>query len=314
MPSGVELAQVQPAVILSVDLGKTTCRLRVTQGDTVLDEARGVGAPGLADYAGEESSYSAIMITLDRLKDSSRAAITHCGVGAPGTEADRSAAKGLLKRLNRALRIPIAIINDALAAHVGAFSGGQGVILIAGTGAIAVGLGADGLVKHVDGWGPWLGDDGGGRWIGQQGLQHALRSYDNRGSYTSLRDAAIAMAGDLDTLPRWVSETGEPARRLASFAPTVLDHAMAGDTDAAGIVGKATAYLAAAASAVSVPYGLPVAVTGGLFEHRYFRNHLLISLEDRGLATIEPAGDALSGVATIAVETNLPHERRVTRA
>lgn len=298
--------------VLAVDLGKTSCRAQVVYGHTVMCSVHGPGAPSLADYGGEQSAYLSITNALSQLSDTVKTRITHCGIGAAGVESGRAAARLLRKRLHETLlQVPVAIINDALAAHIGAFAGGTGTTLITGTGAVAYGLGADGLLKQVDGWGPWLGDEGGGRWIGEQGLQHALRYADKRGAYTSLLDAVTTLTGNLGTLPQWVSETGEPARRLASFAPVVLDHARAGDIAAAGIVGKATDHLAAAAAAS--PHGSPVAVIGGLFEHPYFHDHLKIALMDRGLRVVDPLGGPLAGAAILAVNSQLPHERHVTR-
>ena len=62
--------------------------------------------------------------------------------------------------------------NDAYAACVGAFSGGVGGIVIAGTGSI--GLAVVGGERHmVGGWGFQLGDHGSGAWVGH----HAVRRF-----------------------------------------------------------------------------------------------------------------------------------------
>ena len=84
-------------------------------------------------------------------------------------------------------------------AHAGALDGEPGVVLIAGTGVVALAIGADGALRTADGWGPWLGDEGGGAWIGAAGLRTALRAHDGRGRSTTLLDAARARfgAGDL---------------------------------------------------------------------------------------------------------------------
>lgn len=298
--------------VLAVDLGKTSCRVEVVRGTDVIGAAHGPGSPGLADFDGEDAAYRAIETAIGRLEPALFAQVTHCGIGAAGVESGNAAALALLARLTETLGIQVAIVNDAIAAHVGAFSGGSGTILITGTGAIAYGLGSDGMLKQVDGWGPWLGDEGSGRWIGQEGLQQALRHADKRGAFTSLLDAAIALTGSVKTLPQWVSETGAPARRLASFAPAVLDHAQAGDTAAAGIVGRATSSLAATAAAAS-QRDSSVAVVGGLFEHPYFREHLVIALADRGLSVVKPLGGPIAGAALVALDSHLPHERHVRR-
>ncbi|WP_035879962.1 N-acetylglucosamine kinase, partial [Cryobacterium sp. MLB-32] len=229
-----------------------------------------------------------------------------------GAEAAPDAARELVALLRRTFGVPVALLNDGLAAHVGAFAGAPGTVLIAGTGAVAFGVNATGGIRQVDGLGPWLGDEGSGCWLGRSGLQAALRAGDGRGPETLLRLDAEALAGGLDRLPQWVAASGTPARTLASFAPRVLDRAAEGDATAVGIVDTACAFLtrtvAAAAEGDST-----VVVTGGLLSHSYFSTRLDIALAAVNLARVAALGDALSGAAIVAGRTGLPHERTVIR-
>lgn len=298
--------------VLSVDLGKTSCRVRLSRGTEVLWEGYGKGAPGLFAANGEELAFRAIDALARNLEPTQRDAIGAIGIGSAGVEAGRDAALALAKRVATEYSAPTALINDALAAHVGAFAGGPGTILIAGTGAIAFGLDRAGQLRQVDGWGPQLGDEGGGRWIGRQGLLAALRDHDGRASFTSLTQAATALAGDLAALPQWVSASGHEARQLASFAPTVLDHAQAGDATAVDIVSRAAGLLARTASAAASDHA-PLCVVGGLFTHPYFHRMLLEALPTQGLSAGEPVGSALDGAILVATDSTLPHESRVIR-
>jgi N-acetylglucosamine kinase-like BadF-type ATPase len=54
----------------------------------------------------------------------------------------------------------VVLTHDAEAALVGGAGQRYGVVLIAGTGAIAYGVNARGEARRADGWGPLLGDDG----------------------------------------------------------------------------------------------------------------------------------------------------------
>jgi N-acetylglucosamine kinase-like BadF-type ATPase len=83
------------------------------------------------------------------------------------------------------------VTNDAVTAHLGALGGEPGVVVVAGTGAIALAVRADGATARADGYGSRLGDDGGGHWIGRAGLAAALRAADGRpgGSHQLLRRA-----------------------------------------------------------------------------------------------------------------------------
>ena len=301
-----------PDAVLAVDLGKTSCRARLVVEGTVVAEQTGAGAPGLADVRGEDSAFEAIAEAVDRLG----APLIHLGtigVGAAGVEANPDASLSLAKRVRESFGAPTALINDALAAHVGAFGGGPGTVLITGTGAVAFCIDQVGDLRQVDGWGPLLGDDGGGRWIGQEGFRAALRDADGRSASTSLTHAAADLAGDLRGLPRWVSGSGHDARQLASFAPTVLAHAEDGDAIAVEIIRGAAAHLTQTVIAAGHPE-LAVCVVGGLYDHPYFHQTLDAALAVAGITVHEPLGSPLDGASTIASTTDLPHESRIVRA
>jgi len=164
-------------------------------------------------------------------------------------------------------------------------------VLIAGTGVVALAIGADGALRMTDGWGPWLGDEGGGAWIGAAGLRAALRAHDGRGPSTALLDAARARFGAPQTWPAHLTD----AAALASFAPEVL--AAQGDNVAIAIVGAAAEALATAARAAGDG---PVAMVGGLAGFEALRRHLDL---------VPAVGDALDG----ALRLREIHERHVIR-
>ena len=330
--------QEAPPTILAVDLGKTSCRVRVTRGAEVLGESTGEGAPGLAEDNGAALSHRAILGAVERLSAVERhnaverlgaiagpgkkllTSIESIGIGAAGVEAAPDAARELIRSLREAsgtptttpFAAPIALISDGLAAHAGACGGGAGTVLIAGTGAVVFTVNSLGRVRQIDGWGPWLGDEGSGRWIGQCGLQAALRASDGRGPQTALLGDAAKLAGGLAELPRWTSAMGAPARALGTFAPTVIARAADGDEVATGIVDEACRLLAIACVAASDDAG-EVRVTGGLASQPHFRARLDSALRTSGLTTIPPLGDALNGAALVAGNRRLPYEGRVIR-
>ena len=172
------------------------------------------------------------------------------------------------------------------------WTGSPAVVLIAGTGVVALAIGADGTLRTADGWGPWLGDEGGGAWIGAAGLRAALRAHDGRGPSTTLLDAARARFGAPETWPAQV--TGAAA--VASFAPDVL--AAQDDATAMAIVSAAAEALAATVRAVGDG---PVAMVGGLAGAQALRAQLDL---------VPAAGDALDGALRLAT-IHEPHVIRV---
>ncbi|MFI7228675.1 BadF/BadG/BcrA/BcrD ATPase family protein [Nonomuraea angiospora] len=119
----------------------------------------------------------------------------------------------------------VLITTDVVTSHAGAFAGGEGVVLAAGTGAIALGVG-DG-VRQVDGWGYLYGDAGSGFWIGRRGLDAAFRGFDGRAEPGPLTERAQAVFGDLAGLPERLYLAPDAVARIARFAVHVLE--LAGD-------------------------------------------------------------------------------------
>ncbi len=298
-------------VPLALDLGKTHCRARVTVAGQPFSET-GPGAPGLADRDGVQVAVEAVLRLVAALPAEVADRVDGLGVGAAGVDADRAAAETFARLLAHRLGAPVAVASDVVTAHVGALQTAPGTVLVTGTGAVACLIRADARMVRADGWGPLLGDEGSGRWIGQAGLQHALRAYDGRGPATSLTEPAAGLRGTMEELPGYVHGSGEPSRRLAAFAPTVLSHAEAGDPVALQIVDDAVGLLTETAGVVAPP-ATPVCVVGGLAGSEFFIRRLHASLRRRGLRPTAPAGDALAGAATIACRTDLPHERFAIR-
>ncbi|MEE2851932.1 MAG: N-acetylmuramic acid 6-phosphate etherase [Actinomycetota bacterium] len=269
-------------MIVAIDLGKTSCRA-AAGGRRV----EGAGAPGLAMPGGVRAAEAAIVAVARDF-----GSVDEVVVGAAGALAAPDAARALGDALLKSFRAQcVTVTSDAVIAHAGALNGEPGVVLIAGTGVVALAIDADGALRTADGWGPWLGDEGGGTWIGAAGLRAALRGHDGRGPSTVLLDAARARFGAPETWPAQLTD----AAALASFAPDVL--AAKGDAAALAIIGAAAKALAATARAAGDG---PVAMVGGLAEVEALRERLDL---------IRAAGDALDG----ALRLGPIHEPHVTR-
>ncbi|WP_288969384.1 BadF/BadG/BcrA/BcrD ATPase family protein [uncultured Microbacterium sp.] len=289
----------------SVDLGKSRCRV-VIDGDGERVARAGVGAPGLAAAGGVESALEAILPLLegDRLD--------LIGVGAAGAWLAPHAAQELSSRLAAASGAAVAVASDVVTAHAGALAGAGGVLLIAGTGAAALGVDADGA-RLVDGWGPELGDFGSGSWLGREALRAVLRADDALGARTALTAAIAQPVGAPSDIQAWLAQREPLPRRLATLAPLVLDAAADGDAVAGEIVAEAIRLLTATAVAASTRTA-DVVIHGGLTDHAWFRASLTSSLQTAGRTIVPASGDALDGALLLARRTDLPHERFVHRA
>ncbi|MGN8025129.1 N-acetylglucosamine kinase [Microbacterium sp. 22242] len=290
---------------VAIDLGKSLCRARFTDGDAVV-RREGGGAPGIAARGGVALALEAIRPLLADVRPA------RIGVGAAGAMYAAAEAVALARALAEEHRAPVAVASDVVTAHAGALGGEEGVLLVAGTGAVALGV-AVASYRIVDGWGPELGDLGSGSWIGREGVRAALRARDGLGAPTVLTDALAPLIGDAGSPVAWVGGASAPARLLATFAPAVLDGAEQGDAVAVGIRDEAARLLAETALAASGAAST-VAVHGGLTAHDGFRAAVTSALAARGLEAVPARGDALDGAAMIAEGRAPLHERFVHRA
>jgi N-acetylglucosamine kinase-like BadF-type ATPase len=177
----------------------------------------------------------------------------------------------------------VAVGDDTDAALAGAFRGGPGVVVIAGTGSGAAGRDATGREARVGGHGFLLGDEGSGYWIGREAVRAALRAADGTGPPTALRDAVGVAFGHLLAAERQVHERPTDRQLLARLVPVVAaaaagqpparalghgspDATAGGDAEARRILAEAAGHLVDLAEAVRARLGpLPVAGVGGIF-------------------------------------------------
>lgn len=222
------------------------------------------------------------------------------GLAGVGNETERVAVERALGAAG--IAGAVRIISDGEIALHGAFGGGAGVLLIAGTGSVAYGRGPDGRMERCGGWGMMVGDEGSGYAIGRSGLAAALRSVDGREGETQLLPALMeALSLDTPTgIPPWAGRVSKS--EIAALARTVLDVAAAGDGLALRVVEHHARELASHVIALAHRLGpwpddVPVVFHGGVL-----RSGLYASMVDLQLSQnahryrIQPAqADAVHG-------------------
>jgi N-acetylmuramic acid 6-phosphate etherase len=296
--------------VVGIDLGKTGCR-GATRGGPVVE---GPGAPGLADPGGVASAVAAVRGVLSTLLDRRGDVPTALFVGSAGAEAAPLQREELAHALTGLLPgTAVGIASDSVTAHAGALDGAPGTVLAVGTGSVALGFGSDGHRVQVDGWGPWLGDDGSGAWIGRAAMRAVLSARDGRGPTTRLARVTEQHYGDLDRLPLTISASASVARTSAELVPDVITAADEGDLVARGILDAAVAawveLTLAAAHAVDQPV---VAVVGGLAGAPWLMERFTERLPDD--LRLQPArGTSLDGALLLAERHDLVHEKVVLR-
>lgn len=169
----------------------------------------------------------------------------------------------------------VLLCGDEEIALDGAFPGGSGILVIAGTGSNVIARAANGTLFGAGGWGPVLGDEGSGYWIGNQALRAALHARD-RGIPTRLLDE-IQRFWKLDSLGDLIAHGNrQPIPDFAELAPIVARCADNADALANRILEQAGEELAqqvavafgkmqASEPNVSGPIG--IAYTGSVLTH-----------------------------------------------
>jgi N-acetylglucosamine kinase-like BadF-type ATPase len=202
----------------------------------------------------------------------------------------------------------VRVVHDSEIAHAGALDGEAGIVVIAGTGSVALGNAETGEpFVRAGGWGYFFGDEGSALWVARVALRRAM-SRSDRGEASLLRDRALAFYGthSLRALQHAFAH-GELTRpALASFARDVLAAAEEGDHDARDVRAAAAGELADLAATVERHFPRAamclVSYAGGLFADAPFAEAFGDALQ-RALPQAElfdPAHEPAEGALLLA--------------
>ena len=219
---------------LGIDGGGTSCRARIRDAAGVLrGQAQGGPANIHQDF---DAALANILATARQAAAEAGIGVENlqAGLGLAGATGPEQCARVL------AANLPFATLHvdsDGYAACVGAHLGGDGGIVIVGTGSAGFAL-VHGQRIGIGGHGFALGDQGSGAVIGREALTRSLLAHDGLGEASPLTLAIMAHFGDD---PGHVIAWARTAmsRDYAQFAPQAIAAAMAGDAIGAGIVGQA---------------------------------------------------------------------------
>jgi glucosamine kinase len=280
-------------LFLGIDAGGTSSKARLTdENGTLMGEAKGGPAN---TRIGIEALHTTLMdvcmqtVKAAGLADSDLTNI-RCGMGVAGIN------RMGMKPQIQALRFPFANIqfsSDAMIANLGAHMGGDGAILILGTGSV-------GLVKRgedsfsIGGYGFPISDEGSGAALGLSAIRHALRALDGRTRPSPLSQAVTKEFDNaIPKVIAWMDEAS--AGDYARFAPLVMDYAENGDEIALSIVRDAALHVERFVETI-ISRGAPRCVLmGGLADRMkpWLRQRIVAQLD-------EPMGDALDGALILA--------------
>ncbi len=210
---------------------------------------------------------------------------------------DREVVSATLRRLG--FRGQVLAVNDALIALVAGADEDPGVVVVAGTGSIAYGVGPTGIAARAGGWGEVYGDEGSGFWVGKLALAAVVRASDRRGPQTALTPLVLRHAGTerIDGLVAQVYARPDRRQAIAAMAGLVARADADGDAVAREILSAAADELVLAARSVVEQLAMRgerfrVVLSGGLFKMA----PTVASMVAQRIAEIAPR--AVTGVLT----------------
>ena len=217
-------------------------------------------------------------------------------VASKGIWTDRER-RALARRLHGLARRVI-VVSDAQAALLGALDGRPGVLILAGTGSIAVGRDRRGRWTRAGGLGPLFGDEGSGFWLGREWVRTTSHGADIETALALLR-------------------TSNPVGRIAALAPNVIGRARRGDPRARRIVRIGQAELGShvvdIARRLRLPEPVLVSWAGSVLSDTWYRAGVQRAVRRAGLRArwVAPRSEPVVAAARLAQAlANGPRRRR----
>ncbi len=286
-------------IVIGADVGGTSSRVALFRGDAERARAEGRGGPmraGSGEALAERLAELARPLLLR--EDGPRADAFVVGASGAGRSAEREELRAAIERHRLAWNV--IVVGDAELARAAAFSGGAGVLVIAGTGSIAISQDDAGTMRRVGGLGWRMGDQGSGYWLATRALEAVGLMHDSIGPPTRLAERlpAAAKVPGVAALVRW--STTASAADVAALAPAVIACADEGDPVAGELRRAAVDALAALATAAGAG-PMPVALSGGLLAPgRPLRDRLAEVLEGQSVTVVRKAVDPCRGAIVLA--------------
>ena len=280
-------------LLLGIDGGGSRCRARLCNiSGTTLSE--GVAGAANIRLGVEQSFASVLQATIQCMS----------GAGLSSRDLNRVVACVALAGASEPSQLEIArrhehpyrmavFVTDAQAACVGAHDGHDGGIIVIGTGSIGWAE-LNGQQYQVGGWGWPISDEGSGAWLGCEALRRTLWAHDGRMPWSALLRSLFAkFQSDPHTIVHWM--TGASPKDFATFAPEVVEHALANEPVAVELLRRAGGHVDAlaqrlidfGADRLSLVGGLAASIEPWLADAT--RHHL-----------VAPRGDAVVGALQLA--------------
>lgn len=221
------------------------------------------------------------------------------GLAGCDREQDKKKLKGILK--SSFPGTPCMAESDARIGLFAAFEKSPGILLIAGTGSVAIGQDGKGRIHRAGGWGYLLGDEGSGYALGREAIRTCLSGRKTRMAALIKRSLGLK---EMEAIIPWVYYRKDAPREIAMLAQVVFEAARKKDPAALEIVGNGASALCDLVFDLAEQLGLGqprIAFGGGLLSHPTPLRQRLVELLGKKVQIVQPLhlvplGAALMGV------------------
>lgn len=259
------------ALYLGVDGGASKCIVRL---EDAAGQCLGQGTAGSANIRlSPDQTWHAISHALSQalmplnLSLSEAIPHIHAGMGLAGCEIQEALSQFLH---NSPHFKTLKVVSDAHIACLGAHSGQNGAIIIAGTGVVGYQIDQN-LITKIGGHGFPHDDLGGGAWLGLQAMKCCLQWKDGRRSVSGIAQLIDQhFQSDFSAMIAWANQAN--STQFATLAPYVIREAASGDADSIVLLKQAAGYLDRLSEALirkqttnNTP--LPCALVGSIATH-----------------------------------------------
>lgn len=288
--------------LLSMDGGgsKTAWALTTLDGETVATHREGGCSHPLI---GIDGVLSLIENGAQRLLDEVSATkedLFGVALGIPFFGEYPDADRELTDALTAMFPCAVRIVNDAELGMAGSLGLGEGIHMVAGTGAIAIGHDPSGREARSNGWHSVFSDEGSGHWLGVQTLSLFCKQADGRvarGALYELMMRELQLSVPEDVIPYYDNVLSRDRKHVAALQELLYRSALAGDESAISLYRAAANELFLSIKALyhtlDFPSDRPVTVSysGGVFSV--------------GALILEPLAEAVSALPATLVSPAL---------
>lgn len=295
-----------------IDGGGTHSRIAITDKDGNVIAGSKAGSTNIFSVSKEEI-FKNLSLLLDSSLDAASLKKQDLKGGCIGSAGlSREKEQKLFREFFNELlgaRFPVKLCGDGEILLCGGLDSFEGYCLIAGTGSIALGRTADGVLVRAGGYGYLLGDEGSAAWIGKTAIVRALRSLEKRDIPTGMLSVLLEAAGltrHVDFV-QYVHHDADKAK-IAALAPLVTAAARSEDALALDILRVGADELTQLVKSVVEQspqiQNRKLVLAGGVMEHDEIVTGRLkenLARDFSALTVASPKRTALEGACSLAI-------------